>query len=140
MRRIALLAACALAAATTPALAGFDGTYRGKATNLKGDFKYGKVIFKVKNNRVTYAEIEGVTTDGCGGYMDLVFAPKDPETQIIGGSAAIKGGKFTVKYRPVRDIEDQDTFINATFKGGKVTGKFQSLGLCQNEGRFTAKR
>ena len=130
-----------LAGLTVPAAAaGPDGVYRGQAKSLESDFRYGKVTVKVKNAKVTYLKIAAVTTTGCGGFMDVVFAPGDPETQIIGGSARIKNGKFTVKYRPVRDIEEQDTFINATFKGGRVTGKFESLGYCSNAGRFTARR
>lgn len=140
MRRIAL-ALTTLAVLAVPAVAaGPDGTYRGQAKSLESDFRYGKVTVKVRSGRVTHLKIEAVTTTGCGGFMDVVFAPRDPETQIIGGSARIKNGRFTVKYRPVRDIEDQDTFIDARFKAGKVTGKFESMSLCQNAGRFTAKR
>ena len=142
--RSVLLVLLACAVAAVPALAGsFTGKYTGKATNLAGDFKYGKALVKVgKTNRVTYLEIEGVTTDGCGGYMTVVFAPNDPETKIVGGSAKIKAdGTFTVRYLPVRDIEEQSTFINARFRAnGKVTGKFQSLGYCDNEGKFTAQK
>jgi hypothetical protein len=140
--RSIVLALLAVAVCAVPALAaGFNGTYKGQAKSLESDFRYGKVTVRVKNNKLTFLKIEAVTTTGCGGFMDVVFAPSDPETQIIGGSAKIKpGGKFTVKYRPVKDIEDQDTFINATFKGGKVTGKFESMSLCSNAGRFTAKR
>lgn len=140
--RSIVLAVAIVAIASIPAFAaGWAGTYKGRATNLDGDFRYGKVTVKVNNkNKVTYLEIESVTTTGCGGNMTVVFAPNDPETQIIGGSAKIKDGRFTVKYRPVRDIEDQDTFISARFKGNKVTGKFQSLGYCENEGKFTATR
>lgn len=139
--RSAALTLIAATAAAAPALAAsWDGTYKGKATNLAGDFNYGKVLVKVKSNKVTYLEIEGVTTSGCGGYMNVVFAPNDPETQIIGGSPRIRDGRMTVKYRPVRDIEEQDTYIDARFKGNRVTGKFESLGYCENEGRFTARR
>lgn len=117
-----------------------NGTYRGKATNLDRDFNYGKVTVRVKNSRVRFLKIEAVTTTGCGGFMDVVFAPDDPETKIIGGSARIKNGRFTVKYRPVGSVESQDTFITARFKAGRVTGRFESMSLCSNAGRFTAKR
>ena len=142
MRLRSILVAAGVAAATSvPALAaGFDGTYRGQARSLESDFRYGKVTVKVKNNRVNHLEIEGVTTTGCGGFMDVVFAPDDPETQIIGGSRKIVNGRFKVRYRPVRSIEDQDTTITARFVGGRVTGTFASKDLCVNAGRFTAKR
>ena len=115
-------------------------TYRGKATNMDRDFKYGKVTMRTKGAKVTYLEIEAVTTTGCGGFMTVVFAPKDPETQITKGSARIRNGRFSVTYRPVRSIEDQTTTIKARVTGSKVTGTFESGDLCVNEGRFTAKR
>lgn len=140
-RRSALIAVVAAAAAAVPALAaGVDGTYRGQARSLESDFRYGKVLVRVKNGRVKYLKIEAVTTTGCGGFMDVVFAPADPDTKIIGGSARIRNGRFTVKYRPDRTVEDQDTYIDARFRSGRVTGKFQSMRLCNNEGRFTARR
>ena len=139
--RSILLVAGVAAATSVPALAaGFDGTYRGQAKSLESDFRYGKVTVKVTNNRVKYLEIEGVTTTGCGGFMDVIFAPADPETQIIGGSAKIVDGRFKVRYRPVRSIEDQATTISARFVGGRVTGTFSSKDLCVNAGRFSAKR
>ncbi|MCW2959130.1 MAG: hypothetical protein JWP18_1933, partial [Solirubrobacterales bacterium] len=76
---------------------------------------------------------------GCGGFMTVIFAPKDKETQIVKGSATIKGNRLSVTYRPVRSIENQTTTISATFKGSKVTGTFKSGNLCGNAGRFTAK-
>lgn len=140
MRRMLLMVVATAGLAIPAQAAGPDGTYRGQAKSLQSDFRYGKVIVKVKRSKVTYLEIEGVTTTGCGGYMDVVFAPNDPDTQIIGGSAKIRNGRFTVKYRPSRDIEDQDTFIKARFRGGRVSGTFESMSLCQNAGRFTATR
>ena len=115
-------------------------TYKGKATNMDRDFKYGKVTVRTKGAKVTYIEIESVTTSGCNGNMTLVFAPKDPETQITKGSARIKNGRLSVTYRPVRSIEDQTTKIYARVTGSKITGTFESGDLCVNEGRFTAKR
>ena len=134
-----VLLACSVAA--VPALAAsFDGTYKGQAKSLESDFRYGKVTVKVKNNKVTYLEIESVTTTGCGGFMTVVFAPNDPETQITKGSARIRNGRLSVTYRPVRDIEDQTTTIRARVTKSKVTGTFESGDLCGNEGRFSARR
>ena len=141
MRRLlvlaTLLAALGLAA---PATAGTAGTYKGRATNLDRDFRYGAVTMKVRAGKVTSLVIKAVTTTGCGGFMDVVFAPKDPETQIVKGSARISGGRLSVTYRPVRSIEDQTTKISARLSGSKVTGTFASGTLCGNEGRFTARR
>lgn len=144
MRRIPVrvLAVVVAAAAAVPALAatGHNGTYRGKATSMDTTFKYGKVLVRVKSGRVTHLKIEAVTTTGCGGFMDVVFAPGTPDMKIVGGSARIKNGKFTVRYLPYDEVEEQSTFITATFRSGKVTGRFESLGHCSNKGRFTAKR
>ncbi len=116
------------------------GTYRGKATGLDGKFRYGKVTMKVRGTRVSSLKIEAVTTTGCGGFMTLVFAPSDSETQIVKGSATLRDGRLSVTYRPVKSIEDQTTTITARVRGGKVSGTFRSRGLCSNDGRFTAKR
>ena len=140
-RRVALLLpVLGLLLIAAPATAGTAGTYKGKATSMDRDFNYGKVTMKVRADKVTSLVIEAVTTDGCGGFMDVVFAPKDPETQIVEGSARIKNGRLSVTYRPVRSIEDQVTTIKARFSGSKVTGTFESGTLCNNGGRFTAKK
>lgn len=139
--RSAALAVLACTTVAVPALAaGFDGTYKGQAKSLESDFRYGKVTVRVRDNKVRKLVIEGVTTTGCGGFMDVVFAPGDPDTKILAGSARIRNGRFSVRYRPVADIEDQETRITATFKGSRVTGKFESGDLCVNAGRFTARR
>ena len=118
----------------------FAVTYKGRATSMDRSFKYGKVTFTVRNGKVTKVKIESVTTTGCGGFMTVIFAPNDPETQITKGSARIRNGRFNVTYRPVRSIEDQTTTIKARVTGGRVTGTFESGDLCVNEGRFTARR
>ena len=141
MRRLALLlSVVGLLLIAAPATAGTAGTYKGKATSMDRDFNYGKVTMKVRANKVTSLVIEAVTTNGCGGFMDVVFAPKDPETQIVKGSARIKDdGRISVSYRPMRSIEDQVTTIKARIRGSRVTGTFESGTLCSNGGRFTAK-
>ncbi|MDQ3739990.1 MAG: hypothetical protein M3389_03505 [Actinomycetota bacterium] len=135
---LALLALLALPAGV--GAAGVNGTYKGRATNMDRDFRYGKVTMRVRAGRVTKLEIESVTTTGCGGFMTVVFAPNDSETQIVSGSARIRNGRLSVTYRPVRDVEDQVTTIKARVSGGRVTGTFKSGDLCVNEGRFTARR
>ncbi len=141
MRRLliplVLLVVC-LAPATAAAVP--SGTYKGRATNMDRDFRYGKVRVVVRNDRIRRVLIESVTTTGCGGFMTVVFAPKDPETQIVKGSARLRSGRLSVTYRPVRDIEDQTTTIKARIVGSKVTGTFASGDLCVNEGRFTARK
>jgi hypothetical protein len=134
----ALVAALALAA---PATAGSAGTYRGKATSLDRSFKYGKVTMKVSGGRVRKLEIEAVTTTGCGGFMDVVFAPGDKENiKIVKGSAKLGNGRLNVTYRPDKTVEDQQTTIKAKITGSKVTGTFESGDLCVNAGRFTARK
>ena len=136
---LTLLAGLAFSFAA-PALAGTAGTYKGKATSMARDFDYGAVTMKVRGGRVTSLVIKAVTTTGCGGFMDVVFAPGDSETEIVSGSAKLSGGRLSVTYRPVADIEDQTTEIKARIRGSRVTGTFASGTLCGNEGRFTAKK
>lgn len=142
MRRVLPVLAVAACLALPAAVGGATGTlvYKGKATSTARDFKYGAVTVKRRAARVTNIKIESVTTTGCGGFMTLVFAPSDPETQITKGSARIRDGLLSVTYRPVRSIEDQTTTIRARFSGSRVTGTFKSGGLCVNAGRFTARR
>ena len=134
---LALLSAGALAA---PAAAGPSVTYKGQARSLKSDFRYGKVRVTVRDKKVTRILIESVTTTGCGGFMSVVFAPSDPDLQIVSGSARIRNGRLAVKYRPTKDVEDQTTEIRARITSRSATGTFESGDLCENAGRFTAKR
>jgi hypothetical protein len=137
---VVLALAALLALPATVGAAGVNGTYKGRATNMDRDFKYGKVTMRVRGGKVSKLEIQAVTTTGCGGFMDVVFAPNYSGTQILKGSARIRNGRLSVTYRPVSDVEDQTTTINARVRGGRVTGTFKSGDLCVNEGRFTAKR
>ena len=141
MRRlITLLTLAATVALAVPAAAGTTRVYKGKATSTDRDFKYGAVTMRVRDGKVRKLEIESVTTSGCGGFMTVVFAPSDPETQIVKGSARIRDGKLSVTYRPVRSIEDQTTTIKARVGARRATGTFESGDLCVNAGRFTARR
>ena len=134
---LSLLGAFGLAA---PASAGTAGTYKGRATNMARDFNYGAVTVRVRAGRVTSVVIKAVTTTGCGGFMDVVFAPRDPETRVVRGSAKLVNGRLSVTYRPVKSIEDQTTRLTARLRGSRITGTFESGGLCVNAGRFTARR
>ena len=139
MRRLSLpLALVAGLALAIPAEAGSTRTYRGQAKSLKSDFRYGKVRVVVRDNRVRRIEIKAVTTTGCGGFMDVIFAPSS--AKIVSGSARIRNGRLSVKYRPDPSVEDQTTEIKARFRGRSVTGTFASGQICGNDGRFTAKR
>ena len=128
--RIAVLAALALLAALPLADAGGAvkaGQWVGQATNMKGDFKYGKVTFKVKGNTIRNLKIESVTTSGCGGFKSVIV-PK----------LTIKGTRFIGAYQPVPGVDDIIS-VNGTIKGGKAKGTFSEGPLCQNAGRFTAR-
>jgi hypothetical protein len=136
---LAVAAAVCLALPTGVGAAASTTTYRGMATGTDG-FKYGKVIMKVRRNKVTSVKIESVTTTGCGGFVTLVFAPSARATQITRGSARLHNGRLSVTYRPVKSIEDQTTTLRARVRGGKVRGTFKSGDMCTNAGRFTARR
>lgn len=100
----------------------------GKATNLKGDFNYGKVTFTVKGSLMKNLIIEAVTTQGCGGYKSVVV-PK----------VRIRGSRFQATYVPVPGLDDTIK-VSGTIRGSKATGKFREFGLCNNEGKFTARK
>ena len=141
MHRIAIaLALLSLGLLAAPAAAGPSVTYKGQAKSLESDFRYGKVRLTVRDNRVTRIVIESVTTTGCGGFMSVVFAPNDPDLEMVSGSTRIRGGRFRVKYRPTKDVEDQTTEIRARITRRSATGTFASGKLCVNDGRFTARR
>lgn len=144
MRRPAafVLAALTTAALASPAAAGPTTTYRGKATSKDRSFRYGKVTLKVRDQKVTNLKIESVTTNGCAGVtaINIVFAPGSRGQQIVGGSARIKKGRFVVSFRPDRTVEEQVVSIRATITKRSASGIFESVGICTNEGRFTAKR
>ena len=141
MHRIAItLALVAAAALAAPAAAGPSVTYKGQARSTDSDFRYGKVRIVVRDRRVTRIVIESVTTTGCGGFMNVVFAPSDRDLQIVSGSVRVRNGRFAVKYRPTKDVEDQTTEIRARITSRSATGTFESGDLCVNAGRFTARR
>jgi len=135
--RVSLVVAFALLAA--PALAATT-TYKGSATNLAGDFKYGKVTVKVSGNRVKRIEIQSVTTTGCGGFMTVIYADGYKGSKIVKGSNKIRNGRFSFTYKPTTDVEDQVTEYKGKITKSRATGTFKSHDLCVNEGRFTAKR
>jgi hypothetical protein len=129
-----------LGALAVPATAGPAKTYTGKATSTDRSFRYGKVTVKTAGKKVTLVKIEGVTTTGCGGFMSVIFSPGSKGVQITKGSATIKGGKLAVTYRPTSEVPTQKTELKATITASTVTGTFKSGELCENAGRFSAKR
>ena len=146
MRKLTLLAAAlAAVAALVAAPAGAATktlTYKGKATNVAKDFNYGKVTVKRQGNKVTYVEIEAVTSSCTTGSIlrTLVYSAKSKDHKITSGSNKIKGGKFAIKFLPVSDIDDDEITMSIKFSGSRATGSFSEEGLCNNEGVFSAKR
>ena len=129
---VAATAGCLLLIAASPAGA---AKWTGKATNLAGDFNYGKVTFTTSGSTMKNLKIEGVTTSGCGGYKN-VLVPK----------LKIKGGKFSATYVPVPGLNDV-VRVQGSINGSKATGQFSEgpldiakPPLCQNKGKFTASR
>ncbi len=102
--------------------------YKGKATNLAGNFNYGAVTFTVSGSTMKNLIIEGVTTIGCGGYKNVVVP-----------SVKIRGAKFSASYQPIPGINDIIK-VSGTIRSGKVSGTFSEGPLCYNSGKFTAKR
>jgi|SRR3712207_5763917 len=123
---IALLCLLTVAVAVAEA-APQAGAWRGQATSMDTDFKYGKVSFRVVGNTIRNLKIEGVTTTGCGGFKD-VFVPK----------LTIKGTKFSGSYKPVPDVDDV-IIVRGTITSRSAKATFSEGPTCQNKGRFTAK-
>ena len=116
----------------SPALA---AKWTGKATNLAGNFNYGKVTFTTSGSTMKNLVIEGVTTSGCGGYKSVIV-PK----------LKIRGGKFTGSYVPVPGKNDVIR-VTGTISGSTAKGRFSEgpldiakPPLCQNKGKFMASR
>ena len=131
--------AVAVAATTALVLAGASpaaaAKWTGKATNLAGDFNYGKVTFTTSGSTMKNLKIEGVTTSGCGGYKSVIV-PK----------LKIKGGRFSGNYVPVPGLNDVIR-VRGTISGSTARGQFSEgpldiakPPLCQNKGKFTARR
>lgn len=125
-RQAGLVALLLLAFHTNIACA-FD-RYEGSATNSTGTFNYGKVTFTVNGSTMKDLKIEGVTTSGCGGYKNVIV----PRVKI-------RGTKFSAGYVPIPGLDDIVT-VSGTIRNGRVTGIFNEGPLCQNSGKFTARR
>lgn len=126
--RPGLLAALMCLALVATAVAAPSGVWKGKATNMDRDFRYGKVSFRVSGSKMTNLKIEAVTVSGCGGFTTLVI-PK----------LTIRGRRFTGAYQPVKGT-DQIVSANGTFSGSTAEGTFSAGPLCRGAGRFTARR
>lgn len=129
---IAVASACVALGAASPAMA---AKWTGKATNLAGNFNYGKVTFTTSGSTMKNLKIEGVTTSGCGGYKSVIV-PK----------LKIKGSRFSGSYVPVPGLNDVIR-VSGTIRGSSASGQFSEgpldiakPPLCQNNGRFTARR
>lgn len=116
----------------SPALA---ARWSGQAFSLQSDFRYGKVSFTTSGSTMRNLKIEGVTTSGCGGYKSVIV-PK----------LKIKGGKFSANYIPFPGLNDR-IIVRGSIKGSRASGVFAEgpidvgkAPVCQNSGRFTARR
>ena len=102
--------------------------WEGTSTNLKGDFRYGKVSFTLEGKTIKNFIVEGVTTSGCGNYKSVVV-PK----------MKVKGNKFSAYYTPIPGINDV-IIVTGTIKGNSASGTFSEGPLCSNSGKFKAKK
>lgn len=125
----ALSIAALLAVLIAPAPAFAASKWKGKSTNMTGNFNYGPVSFTVQGNRIKNFLIEGVTTSGCNGYKN-VFVPS---------GIKIKGTRFSGAYQPIPGIDDIIT-VSGRIVGSKATGTFVEGPLCSNAGKFVATR
>lgn len=101
--------------------------WSGTATNLKGDFRFGKVTFTVKGGYIRNLRIRAVT---CSSTIV-------PFTTIVVPKAKIKGKTFYGKYVPVPGINDAIK-VGGTISGSVARGTFREGPLITCEGRFKA--
>ena len=146
MRRAPLATAClalTLPLAAGPADAATIQTYRGQATSVDPDFRYGRVTVKRVGARVTFVEIKAVTANCSGQALlrTIVYRSSSREMQVVSGSNRIsRTGTMRLTYRPDRGTQNAVTRLRIVFSGRRATGTFDETGLCTDRGRFTAAR
>lgn len=141
-RRLAsvLLALFAFAAMTGVAVAK-STTYKGQATNEKGDFNYGKVKGTVKDGKLTSLKVESVTSS-CGSIILLrtyIYSSKDKTGKIVGGSNKVKKGKVVFNFKPVPDTDDT-LLVDLKVSKSKLSGTVAEVGVCVGKAKLSAKK
>ncbi len=115
--------------------------YKGKATNLAGDFKYGKVLAKVKGSKLTQLKVEAVTSTCYSGTIlrTHVYNSSDKTMQVLEGSNRVKSGKLHLIFKPDPTVEDMIT-LDLKVGSRKVTGTSVEEGVCAGAAKLKAKR
>lgn len=131
---LALLAATASAKAKTV-------TYKGKATNVAGDFEYGKASAKVKSSKLTYIKLDTVSAScGYGTILRLqLYDAKSKTMKITEGSNKVKNGKVRMSFKPDPEL-DATIKLDLKVSKSKVTGTVEESGVCTAAAKVSLKK
>ena len=130
-RRTSVAVAGALASLLVFAGAADASKWVGKATNLKGDFNYGKVTFTVKGGFIRNLTIRAVTTK----------SDEIPFTTVVLPKAKITGGTFFGrKSYPLLPGDMEVVEAGGTIRGSVAKGRFNQGPLIDCEGKFTTRK
>lgn len=115
--------------------------YKGKATSLAGDFKYGKVVAKVKGSKLTHLKVEAVTSACYSGTIlrTHVYNANDKTMKVLEGSNRVKSGKLHLIFQPDPTVEDMIT-LDLKVSSSKVTGTSTEEGVCAGAAKLKATR
>lgn len=116
-------------------------TYKGKATNLAGDFSYGKASAKVKSSKLTYIRLDSVSAScGYGTILRLqIYDAKSKLMKITEGSNKVKKGKVKMSFKPDPEL-DATIKLDLKVSKSKVTGTVSESGVCSADAKVSLKK
>lgn len=140
--KIFLIALAALTLLTSVASAKSSTvTYKGKATNLAGDFNYGKASAKVKASKLTYIKLDSVSAScGYGTILRLqIYDAKSKTMKITEGSNKVKNGNVKMSFKPDPEL-DATIKLDLKVSRSKVTGTVSETGVCSADAKVNLKK
>lgn len=116
-------------------------TYKGKATNLAGDFNYGKASAKVKSSKLTYIKLDSVPAScGYGSMLRIqVYDSSSKVMKITEGSNKVKNGKVRMSFKPDPEL-DATIKLDLKVTKSKVTGTVSETGVCSADAKVSLKK
>lgn len=116
-------------------------TYKGKATNVAGDFNYGPAKAKVKSSKLTYLKLD--TVPASCGYSSLlrvqIYDSASKTMKITKGSNKVKNGKVKMSFKPDPEL-DATIALDLKVSGSKVTGTVDESGVCTASAKVSLKK
>jgi hypothetical protein len=140
--KIFLIALSAVALLVSSATAKSSSvTYKGKATNIAGDFNYGPAKATVKSSKLTYLKLDSVSAScGYGTILRVqIYNATSKDMKITKGSNKVKNGKVKMTFRPDPELE-ADIALDLKVTSSKVTGTVKESGVCTAEAKVSLKK